>query len=101
MRSLSALIVAFAAVAGSALAAPSYDAAAVAKIHGGIVDCVGCNLKGADLTRADAQGANFRDADLSRAKLARANLRRANLHDVRLEGVEFENTTMPDGTTLP
>ena len=25
-------------------------AAAVAKIHGGIVDCVGCDLSGADLT---------------------------------------------------
>ena len=34
-----------------AISASAADPADVAKIHGGIVDCVGCNLAGADLTK--------------------------------------------------
>ena len=34
------------------VAAQAAEAAAVARIHGGIIDCVGCDLKGADLASA-------------------------------------------------
>jgi hypothetical protein len=91
---------------GLFFAAPAWaaDPAAVAKIHGGIVDCVGCDLRGADLTNtcvkehdlhgADFTGANatlmcmsfanfagvsFRNAELSGANLAGANLDGADL----------------------
>jgi uncharacterized protein YjbI with pentapeptide repeats len=104
MRALRAffglmLLALFGAVPGRAA-----DPAAVAKIHGGIVDCVGCNLAGADLTNtcvkdhdlhsADFTGANatlmcmsfanftgvsFRDAELSGANLAGAKLDGADL----------------------
>ena len=58
--------------------APAYDAAAVAKIHGGIVDCVGCNLKGADLTNTcvkamDLHGASFDGANATLMCMSFAN----------------------------
>jgi uncharacterized protein YjbI with pentapeptide repeats len=99
--------------------APSYDAAAVAKIHGGIVDCVGCNLKGADLTNtcvkahdltgADFDGANatlmcmsfanftkasFRGTDLSAANLAGAKMDGADLTGARLSITSFLGTDL-------
>src|ERR1700722_1515145 len=102
MRILIAAIIVLVSIQTAAFAvesAPAYDAAAVAKIHGGIVDCVGCNLKGADLSNtcvkamdlhgADFDGANatlmcmsfanftgatFRGTDLSAANLASAKL---------------------------
>ena len=75
------------------------DAAAVAKIHGGIVDCVGCNLAGAELSNtcvkdhdlpartsptpmrrlmcmsfANFTGGSFRGAELAGANLAGARI---------------------------
>ena len=41
------------------------DPAAVAKIHGGIVDCVGCNLAGADLTNTCVKEHDLRGADFT------------------------------------
>ena len=51
-----------------AVPARAADPAAVAKIHGGIVDCVGCDLRGADLTNTcvkehDLHGADFTGAN--------------------------------------
>ena len=85
-------------------AAPSYDAAAVARIHGGIVDCVGCNLAGADLTNTcvkahNLTGANFDGANASlmcmsfanftNATFRGTNLSAANLAGAKLDGADF------------
>ena len=88
----------------SATAGTAADPAAVARIHGGIVDCVGCQLAGADLSNtcvkahdlhgadfdgakavlmcmsyANFSGATFRGTDLSGANLAHANLDGADM----------------------
>ena len=68
MRNL-VLLAAYTAIAtlrpGPAQAA---DAAAVARIHGGIVDCVACDLSGADLTGAKTSITSFLGTDLSHVK---------------------------------
>jgi len=99
--------------------APAYDAAAVAKIHGGIVDCVGCNLKGADLTNtcvkamdlhgasfdganatlmcmsfANFSGASFRGTDLSAANMASAKMDGADLTGAKLDITSFLGTDL-------
>jgi uncharacterized protein YjbI with pentapeptide repeats len=99
--------------------APAADPAAVAKIHGGIVDCVGCDLKGADLANtcvknhdlhgADFTGANaslmcmsfanftgvtFRDADLSGANLAGAKMNGADLTGAKTSITSFLGTDL-------
>src|ERR1700743_1305751 len=103
------LVLALASFAVSAQVVPAADPAAVARIHGGIVDCVGCRLAGADLTntcvkahdlhgadfdRANAtlmcmsyanfSGATFRGTDLSGANLEHAILDAADLSDARM-----------------
>ena len=95
------------------------DAAAVARIHGGIVDCVGCQLMGADLANtcvkahdlhgadfdgADATlmcmsfanftGASFRGTNLSAANLAHAKLDGADLTGANLEVTSFKGTDL-------
>ena len=105
MRILIAAV--YAVISTAALAvepAPAYDAAAVAKIHGGIVDCVGCNLKGADLTNTcvkerDLTGANFDGANatlmcmsfanFSNAKFRGTDLSAANLAGARMDGADL------------
>src|SRR5437016_8369495 len=97
-----------------AAAAPLYDAAAVARIHGGIVDCVGCNLVGADLSNtcvkehdlhgadftganallmcmsfADFTGVSFRGTELSGANLAGAKLDGADLTGAKTSITSF------------
>jgi uncharacterized protein YjbI with pentapeptide repeats len=104
MKLFSLIAVLLALGVAPALAAPAYDAAAVARIHGGIVDCPGCQLQGADLTNtcvkaknltganfdganavlmcmsfANFSGATFRGTDLSGANLAHADLDGADL----------------------
>jgi len=44
------------------------DPAAVAKIHGGIVDCVGCNLAGADLANTCVKDHDLHGAGLYRGR---------------------------------
>ena len=87
-------------------AAPAHtaDAGAVAKIHGGIVDCAGCDLSGADLSNTcvkqhDLTGANFNGADATLMCMSYANftnasfrgteLSGANLAGARLDGADF------------
>jgi len=102
-----------------AVAAPSYDAAAVARIHGGIVDCPGCNLAGADLTNtcvkaknltgANFDGAtavlmcmsyaNFSNATFRKTDLSGANLAHANLDGADLSGAVLTITSLK-GTDL-
>src|ERR1700712_2707845 len=102
-------------------AAPAWaaDPAAVAKLHGGIVDCVGCDLRGADLTNtcvkdhdlhgADFTGANatlmcmsfanftgvsFRGTELSAANLAGAKMDGADLTGARTSITSFLGTDL-------
>ncbi len=92
-----------------ALAAPSYDAVAVARIHGGIVDCPGCNLAGADLTNTcvkakNLTGANFDGANavlmcmsyanFSNATFRKTDLSGANLAHANLDGADLSGAVM-------
>src|SRR5882724_4870416 len=95
------------------------DPAAVAKIHGGIVDCVGCNLAGADLSNtcvkdhdlhgadftganallmcmsfADFTGVSFRGTELSGANLAGAKLNGADLTGAKTSITSFLGTDL-------
>jgi uncharacterized protein YjbI with pentapeptide repeats len=108
-----------------ALPARAADPAAVAKIHSGIVDCVGCDLRGADLANtcvkqhdlhgADFTGANaslmcmsfanftgvsFRDADLSGANMASAKMGGADLTGAKTSITSFLGTDLRQVTGL-
>jgi uncharacterized protein YjbI with pentapeptide repeats len=74
--------------------APAADAAAVAKIHGGIVDCVGCDLSGADLTNTcvkqhDLHGANFDGANATLMCMSFANFTDASFRGTELSGANL------------
>ncbi|MEM6501289.1 MAG: pentapeptide repeat-containing protein [Cyanobacteria bacterium P01_C01_bin.89] len=77
--------------------------------------CVGCNLRGNDLTGQSLFNAQLRGADLREAILVRVNLRGADLREVdlsgaflwgsdltgaRLEGARLCGTVMPTGARL-
>ncbi|MEM9770981.1 MAG: pentapeptide repeat-containing protein [Cyanobacteria bacterium P01_D01_bin.73] len=77
--------------------------------------CVGCNLRGNDLTGQSLFNAQLRGADLREAILVRVNLRGADLREVdlsgaflwgsdltgaRLEGARLCGTVMPSGARL-
>lgn len=77
--------------------------------------CVGCNLRGNDLTGQSLFNAQLRGADLRNAILVRVNLRGADLRDVdlsgaflwgsdltgaRLQGARMCGTVMPGGARL-
>src|SRR5580704_4872034 len=121
MKRLLPLIVVLVGLCGAAAALPAgkADPAAVAKIHGGIVDCVGCQLQGSDLTNtcvkehdlhganfdganatlmcmsfADFTGASFRGTDLSGANLAGAKLDGADLTGARTSITSFLGTDL-------
>ncbi|OJT95665.1 MAG: hypothetical protein BGN82_08395 [Alphaproteobacteria bacterium 65-7] len=95
------------------------DPAAVARLHGGIVDCVGCDLRGADLantcvkeknlTGARFDGANatlmcmsfanftnvsFRGTDLSAANMASAKMDGADLTGAKTSVTSFLGTDL-------
>jgi uncharacterized protein YjbI with pentapeptide repeats len=103
----------------SAAAGTAADPAAVARIHGGIVDCVGCELAGADLSNtcvkahdlhgadfdgakavlmcmsyANFSGATFRGTDLSGANLAHANLDGADLSGATMTITSIKGTDL-------
>src|ERR1700759_5680802 len=87
--------------AAPALAA---DPAAVAKIHGGIVDCVGCNLAGADLTHTcvkehDLHGANFDGAHATLMCMSFVNFTNASFRGTELSGANLAGAKM-DGADL-
>lgn len=126
MSKLLAFTLALLAVSISqAMAAPSYDAAAVARIRAAIVDCPGCNLAGADLrntcvkaknlTGANFDGANavlmcmsfanfsnatFRGTDLSGANLASANLSNADLTGAIMDITSIKGTDLRNAKGL-
>jgi uncharacterized protein YjbI with pentapeptide repeats len=84
--------------------APSYDAAAVARIQAAIVDCVGCNLKGADLSNTcvkehDLHGANFDGANASLMCMSFANFTNASFRGTDLSAANLAGAKM-DGADL-
>jgi uncharacterized protein YjbI with pentapeptide repeats len=83
-------------VSGAALgdAAPRYDAAAVARIHGGIVDCVGCNLEGADLTNTCVKEHNLTGANFDGANATLMCMSFANFTDVSFRGTELSGANL-------
>jgi uncharacterized protein YjbI with pentapeptide repeats len=80
------------------------DPAAVAKIKGGIVDCIGCNLKGADLSNTcvkshDLHGADFTDADASLMCMSFADFTGVSFRNTELSGANLAGAKM-DGADL-
>lgn len=85
------------------------DPAAVAKIHGGIVDCVGCDLRGADLTNTcvkehDLHGADFTGANatlmcMSFANFTGVSFRGTELSGANLAGAKMDGADMTDAKT--
>jgi uncharacterized protein YjbI with pentapeptide repeats len=92
-------------LADAAPASPArYDAAAVAKIQSGIVDCVGCNLQGADLSNTcvkehDLHGANFDGANASLMCMSFANFTNASFRGTELSGANLAGAKL-DGADL-
>jgi uncharacterized protein YjbI with pentapeptide repeats len=87
-----------------AMAAPAYDAAAVARIHAAIVDCVGCNLQGADLTNTcvkehNLTGANFDGANATLMCMSFANFTNASFRGTELSGANLAGAKL-DGADL-
>ena len=87
-----------------ALPAHAADPAAVAKIRGGIVDCVGCNLSGADLTNTcvkehDLRGANFDGANATLMCMSFSNFTNASFRGTELSGANMAGAKM-DGADL-
>lgn len=103
MKAVAALFL-FTAAALPAAAAPAYDPAAVARIHKGIVDCVHCNLKGADLTNTcvkdhDLHGADFDGANASLMCMSFANFKGASFRGADLSGANLAGAKM-DGADI-
>jgi uncharacterized protein YjbI with pentapeptide repeats len=76
----------------------------VAKIHGGIVDCVGCNLAGADLTNTcvkehDLHGADFTGANATLMCMSFANFTGVSFRGAELSGANLAGAKM-DGADL-
>ena len=99
--------------------AASADAAAVARIHHGKVDCVDCQLEGSDLTNtcvkghdlhgadfdganatlmcmsyANFSGASFRGTNLSGANLTESSLKRASIVSTNLAGANLTSADL-------
>jgi uncharacterized protein YjbI with pentapeptide repeats len=104
MRRLALLVAYTAIILFRAAPAHAADAQAVARIHGGIVDCVACDLSGANLSNTcvkqhDLHDANFDGADatlmcmsfanFSNASFRGAELSGANLAGAKLDGADF------------
>ena len=104
MRTLIAAFFIAATLPATAVEKPSYDAAAVARIQAAIVDCVGCNLKGADLSNTcvkehDLHGANFDGANASLMCMSFANFTNASFRGTELSGANLAGARM-DGADL-
>src|SRR5450631_3509418 len=87
-------------------AAPGWaaDPAAVAKIHGGIVDCVGCDLRGADLSNTcvkehDLHGADFSDADATLMCMSFADFTGARFRGTELSGANLAGADLTGAKT--
>ena len=99
-----AALIAMLGPASSAAPAHAADPKAVAKLHGGIVDCVGCNLSGADLTNTcvkehDLTRANFDGANATLMCMSFANFTNASFRGTELSGANMAGAKM-DGADL-
>src|ERR1700742_2022059 len=106
MRAIFALAASIGMLALLALSGPASAAyaAAVAKIHGGIVDCVGCDLRGADLTNTcvkehDLHGADFTGANATLMCMSFANFTGVSFRGTELSGANLAGAKM-DGADL-
>jgi uncharacterized protein YjbI with pentapeptide repeats len=106
MRVLFALLLLTSPLPALFWAAPGWaaDPAAVAKIRGGIVDCVGCNLAGADLSNTcvkdhDLHGADFTGADATLMCMSFANFTGVSFRGAELSGANLAGARM-DGADL-
>src|SRR5580698_1813815 len=104
MRYFLVAIFALFSTAALAVTAVPYDAAAVAKIHGGIVDCVGCNLRGADLSNTcvkehDLHGADFNGANATLMCMSFANFTGVSFRGAQLSGANLAGAKM-DGADV-
>ncbi len=80
------------------------DPRAVARIQGGIVDCPGCNLSGADLANTcvkekNLRGANFDRADASLMCMSFADFTNASFRGTDLGGANMAGAKM-DGADM-
>jgi hypothetical protein len=85
------------------------DPKAVARIEGGIVDCPGCQLQGADLVNTcvkakDLHGANFDGANatlmcMSFANFKGASFRRTNLDAANLSSAKLDGADLTGAST--
>ncbi|HEY4943048.1 MAG TPA: pentapeptide repeat-containing protein [Rhizomicrobium sp.] len=94
MSKLIAFILAMLALSiGQAMSAPAstptYDAAAVARLHAGIVDCPGCNLQGADLTNTCVKAKNLAGANFDGAKAVLMCMSFANFSNATFRGTDL------------
>jgi len=106
MKRILVLIAGLTALCAAAAAQPAgkADPAAVAKIHGGIVDCVGCQLQGADLSNTcvkehDLHGANFDGANALLMCMSFADFTGASFRGTELSGANLAGSKM-DGADL-
>ena len=104
MRILIAALFIVAAIPASTVEKPAYDAAAVARIRADIVDCVGCNLKGADLSSTcvkehDLHGANFDGANASLMCMSFANFTNASFRGTELSGAKMDGANLTGAKT--
>lgn len=88
----------------AAQAQPAADPDAVARIHGGIVDCVGCNLQSANLSNTcvkahDLHGADFDGADATLMCMSYANFAGATFRGTDLSGANLAHATL-DGADM-
>jgi uncharacterized protein YjbI with pentapeptide repeats len=99
MSKLIAFILALLAVSISqAMSAPAptaiYDAAAVARLHAGIVDCPGCNLQGADLTNTCVKAKNLTGANFDRANAVLMCMSYANFSNATFRGTDLSGANL-------
>lgn len=88
----------------AAVPARAANPAQVARIHGGIVDCVGCDLSGADLTNTcvkekDLHGANFDGANATLMCMSFANFTGASFRGTELSGANLAHAKL-DGADM-
>ncbi len=104
MKASLPLIAAIALACSAAAPAQKADPKAVAKIRAGIVDCVGCQLQGADLSNTcvkehDLHGANFDGANALLMCMSFADFRGASFRGTELSGANLAGAQM-DGADL-
>ena len=80
------------------------DAKAVARIEGGIVDCPGCQLQGANLLNTcvktkDLHGANFDGANATLMCMSFANFKGASFRGTNLDAANLSSAKL-DGADL-